>query len=161
MDKIFIFRRFHNPLFNFTIIITRLTQKNKYIIEFFTDVWYFRHPNGVCRRVSPKASFFPRVNNVSLYVRATKKRTHKGCVRVVRTKGLEPIRSYPQEPETCASANFAMSAYFPKISPYIGLISVFCNVLSLRSIRQALPPLTTLPATFPSSKTSAALFSIP
>ena len=57
MDKIFIFRCFHNLLFNFIINITQPTPKNKYIIEFFTDVWYFRHPNGVCRRVSPKASF--------------------------------------------------------------------------------------------------------
>ena len=34
--------------------------------------------------------------------------------RLVRTKGFEPTRNYPQEPETCASASFATSAHFEK-----------------------------------------------
>ena len=121
------------------------------------------HPNPTFGRSSRAPTIICAFIKLSLRIRTYRKisDTQKGIAYfLVRTKGFEPTRCYPQEPETCASANFATSAFL-RNQTSIGSISLFCKFLSLQSIYQAFPPLNTLPKTFPSSITSAALSSIP
>ncbi len=95
----------------------------------------------------------PTLKSLRVFVSYQKENTCIGVLFLVRTKGFEPTRCYPQEPETCASASFATSAYAN--GNYTLAISVFFNFPSSRSIRHAFPPLERLPITSPSSITSA------
>ena len=85
------------------------------------------------RQTNRSRDFFPP-QIPSSFVIYNKKRWGKKLIffLLVRTKGFEPTRCYPQEPETCASASFATSAFIR--NDYYCSISLFNCQLVFRVI---------------------------
>ena len=60
----------------------------------------------------PQNGSYPQIPSC-IRIHTNEKMHPTRCIfSLVRTKGFEPTRCYPQEPETCASANFATSAFY-------------------------------------------------